>query len=185
MKRGFTLIELVIVMVIIGILAGVLIFNYSAYEKRSFDGEAKSIAATVKSAAERYYTRNNEYPSAQTLYGSTPSCTVAPNYQTVSNTLDIPIQTINASHTSLRPYAGADCTWDTTKVYYITKTSTDGTSVRTNTLTSCTYTFPATDNGSASFLIFYYSNQDGYWHILSSNYGDVSNTGASCAFTQL
>lgn len=60
-RRGFTLIELMITVMIIGILAGIAIPQYQQYVTKARRTEAKSALARVQGALERYYTVNNVY----------------------------------------------------------------------------------------------------------------------------
>ncbi|HSX48546.1 MAG TPA: prepilin-type N-terminal cleavage/methylation domain-containing protein [Candidatus Nanoarchaeia archaeon] len=62
-ESGFTLIELIIVMVIIGILVLLLLPNLSSGPKRARDSQRKSDLRTVQSALEQYYADKNAYPS--------------------------------------------------------------------------------------------------------------------------
>ncbi|MGC2423075.1 MAG: prepilin-type N-terminal cleavage/methylation domain-containing protein [Nitrospirota bacterium] len=60
-KKGFTLIELMIVVAIIGIMAAIAIPNYMKYEARSKQGEAKVNLGALGTSAEAYHAENNTY----------------------------------------------------------------------------------------------------------------------------
>ena len=57
-QKGFTLIELMIVIAIIGILAAVAVPQYSQYTKRAKFSEVKLAVSPIKSAVELCYQRN-------------------------------------------------------------------------------------------------------------------------------
>jgi type IV pilus assembly protein PilA len=66
-EEGFTLIELMIVIAIIGILAAIAIPQFSAYRQRSFNASAESDLRNAATAQEAYFVDHQIYvPSPQT-----------------------------------------------------------------------------------------------------------------------
>ena len=59
--EGFTLIELMIVIAIIGILAAIAIPQFAAYKKRSYNSTAKSDVRNIATAQEAYYVDESTY----------------------------------------------------------------------------------------------------------------------------
>jgi len=66
-QKGFTLIELMIVVAIIGILAAVAIPAYSNYIKRAKFTDPLGLLAGIKTPAEEYYGLNGSLPDIATI----------------------------------------------------------------------------------------------------------------------
>lgn len=64
-EKGFTLIELMIVVAIIGILAAIAIPQFASYRVQAFNSAAKADLHTFQTAFEVFFNNNNEYPGAE------------------------------------------------------------------------------------------------------------------------
>ena len=60
-KKGFTLVELVIVIIIVGILSIVGVTTYRNYVQRAIDTEAVALLGTIARAEDLYYSANGEW----------------------------------------------------------------------------------------------------------------------------
>jgi type II secretion system protein G len=83
-RDGFTIVELLIVIVVIGILAAITIVAYNGVQTRARDATRKSDLAVIAKAIQLYYADNGVYPP-----GSTGWCTELSNpvYPQTTNAL--------------------------------------------------------------------------------------------------
>nr|WP_067296769.1 type IV pilin protein [Marinobacterium profundum] len=66
-SRGFTLIELMIVVAIIGIIAAITYPSYIDYVRKARRAEAQSVLIDTQIKQERYRAYNNQYASTATI----------------------------------------------------------------------------------------------------------------------
>ncbi len=68
-QAGFTIVELLIVIIVIGILATIAFVSYGNVTRKARDSERVADAKAIASKAEEYYATNGSYPDATTLAG--------------------------------------------------------------------------------------------------------------------
>lgn len=69
-KRGFTLLELIVVIIIVGILATLAVIQYSNIVEKGRRAEAASVLGSIRTQAIVYYNENGTYPDT-TWVGTT------------------------------------------------------------------------------------------------------------------
>jgi general secretion pathway protein G len=74
--KGFTLVELLIVIVILGVLAGIVVFAVNGITDRGEVAACKADVKTVQVASEAYYAKNGSY--AATVGALAPAFLHAP-----------------------------------------------------------------------------------------------------------
>ncbi|EMS2811429.1 pilin, partial [Neisseria gonorrhoeae] len=80
LQKGFTLIELMIVIAIVGILAAVALPAYQDYTARAQVSEAILLAEGQKSAVTEYYLNHGEWPENNTSAGVASSAEIKGKY---------------------------------------------------------------------------------------------------------
>ncbi|HEZ5590648.1 TPA: pilin [Neisseria meningitidis] len=80
LQKGFTLIELMIVIAIVGILAAVALPAYQDYTARAQVSEAILLAEGQKSAVTEYYLNHGEWPKNNTSAGVASSSKIKGKY---------------------------------------------------------------------------------------------------------
>ncbi len=73
-ERAFTIVELITVITVIAILAGVVLVAYPLYMKTTRDNTRKSDLQTISSALSAYALKNNSYVNSTSTDGSGNGC---------------------------------------------------------------------------------------------------------------
>jgi type IV pilus assembly protein PilA len=109
-QKGFTLIELMIVVAIIGILAAIAIPAYQDYTIRSQVTEGLNLASAVKAGVSEFYANQGSWPTTMSDLGnsSDPSGKYASDLTIATGTINITYggqanKNIGGSILSLRP----------------------------------------------------------------------------------
>jgi len=105
-EEGFTLIELMIVIAIIGILAAIAIPQFSAYRTRSFNSAAAADVRNAATAQEAYFVDNQSYCAVVgSLQGATYGLYLSENV-----TLTVTAAT-TSGYTMTSAHSSGDATW--------------------------------------------------------------------------
>ncbi|MBW2622799.1 MAG: prepilin-type N-terminal cleavage/methylation domain-containing protein [Deltaproteobacteria bacterium] len=96
-QKGFTLIELMIVVAIIGILAAIAIPQFNSYRRKAQDSAAKSALKNLATAQENYYATENTYTATR---GNLSGWTVESNVAVTIAGANLTGWSATASHTS-------------------------------------------------------------------------------------
>jgi len=99
-QKGFTLIELMIVIAIIGILAAIAIPQFSAYRKRAYNSAAESDLKNFTTAQEAYFVDNQTYCNTPATLVATYGAFTSENVTVSINSANISTYNMSASHSS-------------------------------------------------------------------------------------
>jgi len=201
MRRGFTIVEVAVVMAILAILATVGTVGYLSFRKDAINGEVETMATIIQDSLEKYYTENNEYPSSTMLVGGTGgdgrALANSGQYGQAASILAVKpelLQTKNVRFMSCS-VGGAACTIaanDKSYVIYMTRTANDVSSSLSRTYTlpnNCSLTFPApttsAENGYTAYYLAYKNpvgtNNSTSWRVYRSNNGKLTSSNCSIA----
>ena len=106
-SAGFTIVELLIVIVVIGILAGITIVAFNGVQDRARWTQLQSDLSSINKAVQVYHAEHGEYPITSASWGWRYSCAVG-----VGNSFIPGIETI-ASNLKQAPCGGATTSDDT------------------------------------------------------------------------
>lgn len=122
--KGFTLIEMMIVVAIISILAAIAIPNYNNYVRRSKLTEAASTLSDLRVRMEQYYQDNRNYGSTGTTCGTTMPTAPAVKYFTYTCVTSSSAQAYTITAASADVSLGANGAYTYTLDQSNTKTTT-------------------------------------------------------------
>jgi len=125
--KGFTIVELLIVIVVIGILAAITIVAFNGIQQRGRDAQRKSDIASITKALELYYIDNGEFPLANgsTTINSSWSTTADASWQNFKTIIAAYMKSVPAdpSNTSGLPSVNSS-TAGYSYDYYVFRNST-------------------------------------------------------------
>ncbi len=154
-NKGFTIIELLIVIVVIGILAAIVLTSYGGVTAKANNAKRTTDISALANQLEVYYTTNSYYPSLTQLNTGTAAGTAAlstwitTNIKGFDQAGTVDPSNVNKSH-NISATAGAGLT---AKQYSYVVTQADGTTSCEADSTTCAkfvLSAPAVEAGAAA-----------------------------------
>jgi type IV pilus assembly protein PilA len=144
-QKGFTIVELLIVIVVIGILAALVITTYSGIQAKARNAKRQTDIQSLQTQIEAFFSQNGYYPSNTDMNGASWRTTNMKSLDT--NAMIDPSATSQTPTLATAPAA---------KVYSYAVFQSDGTTSCESTDTTCavytlTATFEGTVNGQATY----------------------------------
>jgi prepilin-type N-terminal cleavage/methylation domain-containing protein len=140
-EQGFTIVELLIVIVVIGILAALVITTYSGIQAKARNSERQTDVNSMQTQLEAYFAQNGHYPSLTDMNSQASGGFV----QTNMKSLDLG---------ALKDPQGANSTLASSpavKVYSYAVSNSSSTSCESDDTTCAQYTLTATLEGGGTY----------------------------------
>lgn len=192
-NQAFTIVELMVVIVVIGILTTIVVLSYQGVQRQTRDAQRETTVAIISSALEKYYEKNGEYP-ADDQFNTASEPDAITSLSGAATTLGLKESDLTTtSGSSLYAYCanGSTCngtssswlTYRTKQFIYVSRKLGSGggsynrlqtpASYGSNTGWGCTLTAYYTDPG---FAIAWYKESEKIWVFTRSNHGNVELT---------
>ncbi len=139
---GFTVIELLIVIVVIGILAAIVISTYSGIQVKERNSKRQTDIVAIQTQLEAFYSQNGYYPSSKDINNAKWRDKNMPNLNP-SDMIDPSSSNQNAADASLALLAAP-------KVFSYQVTDSNGNSCESVDTNCAKYTLTATYEGSVN-----------------------------------